>query len=170
MSTGSVVPSGIGRTAQAIDPTVRETTIATAPLAKIPFASQQLPEKTSVFGETIERPGTGAERLLSPMQRSSEQADREVEREVARLGLSLKKPSEEVLIKGFGKLKRDEDTQRDFEETSGQMAKLLLRALIATPYYQAIADDLQREQIRSIISRTRQFLRSGYLPDELNPK
>ena len=70
---GSVVPSGVGAVARAVDPVIREVeTPLDAIQARIPGASQSLPPKIGAFDEAAQRSGNVVSRLISPVVVSDE--------------------------------------------------------------------------------------------------
>lgn len=162
---GAAVPfSGLtGRIAQAIDPTVRETNIVTAPLSKIPFASQLLPERRSALGEVIERPGTGIERILSPSPLSFDRPERELERELAARDIGIGHTSKTITIN-----KRDialTDQERNFIELeSGQRARPRLLGLVKSQRFQQLDKEAQRDEVSRIIGEERRRVRERMRP------
>lgn len=128
--TASVVPNSLGYVpfgslARAMDPVVRQTGILTAPMAKIPFYSEQLPAQVNPLGEQRERPGSFLEVLASPIRRSEVRSDKaaQVAEELDRIGYTPAKPNTYANI-GNRKVfytqqeleKLDESTQRANDE------------------------------------------------------
>lgn len=78
---GSVIPSGVAAIARATDPYMREVkTPLQAIKARIPYLSQDLPERIGAFGKPVERPGSTLQRLLSPVTVTTE--DQELQAKV----------------------------------------------------------------------------------------
>lgn len=163
--TGTLVPNIVGATARAVDPAMRETSVATSPISKLPFLSKRLPAKQSVFGEEIIRPGTAAERLLSPIVHSTTRADRAVEAEAARLGMALRSPREEVSLGRGATVSRTTEEQRVFQRQSGQMSKQLLRDVLSWNGYNTLSDDMKRDIFSRVISRARETVKGQQIPE-----
>lgn len=171
----SFVPSIVGRAASAIDPVKRETTLATAPLARIPFASRLLPPVRTPFGEEATYGAdTAFSRFAGLIPRSSVKPGTEVEAELSRLGIGLGRPSKGLslglkgeLSIGERKIARNRDEQALFETTAGRIAKETLRQIISTPGYQQAPDAVKRAIIHMVVTKARLGVSRQIVPQAL---
>lgn len=111
---GTVVPNIIAKSAQAIDPILRDTSGSEAGLAglpeaaaktiesRIPFLSKTLPARREPTGAEIERPGNAATRFLSPSQPSTEKEGVDLERVLLSIGYSPGEAGKTLTIPNSG--------------------------------------------------------------------
>ena len=129
---GSIIPTGVARVAQTIDPTVRETHgPADALMARTPFLSKRLPAKVNQLGEDVTREGGAAGAFLDPSNsRADRRASDELVAEFARVGAQVTR------------LKRQKgESPRAYENRQrvyGQALDQVLRQVIASDDYRGI--------------------------------
>ena len=178
---GSVVPTGVAKVAQAIDPYSRkvepfgaETGILDPIAARIPGMTQALPIRTTPFGEKAERWGTyntggilnslvtGVQSLTSPIPFSAERSGMDVEKEFDRLsgyeGMppSTPKDNKRLVLRGIHgeKVELTKEDMKVFDRYHA-MAKQQLEQVIASPQYQRMPDDYKAKMLSSVYKKFR---------------
>jgi len=141
---GSVVPSIIGRAAQATDPQLRETKVSDlSPIAaRVPGWSRTLPPRLGASGEPVERAATGLEAFVSPFPVSEDKPGAEVQHELNRLDMHPPTPPSGTTIRGV---------KVDYEPR--EMA-------VVTAAYKRAADQVRR------VMRTSMYQRLPDTPDD----
>lgn len=138
--TASLVPNIVGSVARGIDPAYRKTGIFTAPLAKIPGLSTQLPAQKTPTGQVRTRPGGAIERMISPFPRTAEKGpEADVNREMNRIGYVPAAPRDTITFRG----KKVDLTDKEVEllEKSRVRATAALLRVIRDPSYRRLPDD-----------------------------
>lgn len=152
-SVGYIPVGALGR---AMDPFVRQTTVATAPLAKVPFLSETLPAQVTPYGFPREKSGTAIERLLSPAQRSEQKTDKPavVAEEMDRIGYVPQKPRPFMTVKG----RKVYFTERELGrmDEAAQRAVDQVYRLIRDPQYRNAPDD--ESDVRALSRKTKKQL------------
>lgn len=140
--SGTTVPNmlgyiPIGSLGRAMDPYIRQTSVWTAPLAKLPFVNESLPVQTSPIGTPREKTGTAVERLVSPFQRSTVQTDpeSEVARELDRIDYVPSRPPAFLNIGGRKVFLNQQEV--DQLDKAQQQATLDLRRFMRSGAYQS---------------------------------
>lgn len=102
---GSLVPAIVGRAAQAVDPTFRQTSAldGSALAARIPGLSTFLEPRRSAGGEPVMRESSAVERFVSPLPRSTQKGpEADLEREFLDADFIPSRPSKSVTVPGSG--------------------------------------------------------------------
>ena len=169
------------KAAQAVDPYMRETDPRSAQMGipdawayRIPGMSQELPQKSTIFGEARERWGVGTTdtamgRIISAVQSmtvpypmSVERADKEVEKEFSRLSKYRGMPPSMPKRKKTMRLRGVDGT--DVELTAEEykiydryhaVAKDQLAKIIASPQYSRMPEALQAELLKNTYQKFR---------------
>ena len=178
---GSVVPTGVAKVAQAIDPYSRVVEpfgsrlgVADPIAARIPGMTQALPVRKTPFGEEAQRWGTydtsgigslalsGVQSFLSPVPLSKERAGKEVEKELTRLsnysGIPPSTPKREktMVLRGLqGERVKLTDAEYKVFDRYHQMAKKQMENVIASPMYQRMPDDAKAKLLSSVYRKFR---------------
>ena len=154
---GTAIPSVSAGVARAIDPTIREARdIVDYFKSRIPLVSKTLPAKKDIFGKPLERTGTVATRLISPVQVSKEK-NNVVDTELQRLDIYLGMPGRRV-----GKT---DIPPREYETLTTQAGQKLykeLHAMITADYYKKLSDINKEKLIRRKVSSIRKKERKPY--------
>ncbi|KKN20425.1 hypothetical protein LCGC14_0935620, partial [marine sediment metagenome] len=149
---GTAIPTVVADVARAIDPYFRRPeTPLEAVKARIPGLSKSVPARRGVFGKPIERPGGTATKLLSPVYVSPEKGGM-VERELARLKISLGRPSRMMMFEGQ-EVEMTRPEYEQFQEARGQLAQQELAAFVRQPFYNQLSDEDKVSIIRSVFQR-----------------
>jgi len=158
--TGSTVPTIVSRTAQSMDPVVREAeNMREAFMAKLPGLSDNLKAKLDVFGEDVVRPGTPLQRFLSPVVPSQAQVD--IVREgLSDLDIQLSFPSQ----KAFGQ-ELSVDQYHELKVLSGKKTYEVLSDLFVDPDFQKLPFQDRQKMVERVISRAREAMRSKVAPE-----
>lgn len=137
---GSVVPSIVARTAQSMDPTVRETGggFLDPIQARIPGLSQRLPQKVDALGEPIRREPDFITNFIAPTNARVDKRNGDVvRREVARVGLSISRLRQDT---------KNGETKEQFyvrRERDGQFLRQQLAEAIQSDAYADIAQGVR---------------------------
>ncbi len=152
---GSLVPAVGGGIARSTDDTVRDVRgPIDAAKVRMPGVSNIMPEKLTVWGEPIERPGSAAGRFLSPMQ-ISEAKGAPIERELVKLDIDIGYPSRK--IKDY-ELPQEQYWQMVKE--AGTPAKKILNKLVTSNTWTTIDDDIKNKLIASVVGQFRDAART----------
>jgi hypothetical protein len=169
------------KASQAIDPYMRETDprgaamgIPDALAYRIPGMSQELPQKSTIFGEPRERWGVGTtdtalgriasavQSMTVPYPMSMERADREVEKEFSRLGQyrgmppSMPRRKMKMRLRGVDgtDVKLTTEEYKIYDRYHA-IAKDQLANTIASPQYARMPDALKAKLLRSTYQKFR---------------
>jgi hypothetical protein len=179
--TGSLVPTIFSKAAQAVDPNMRQVEPLGAELGipdalayRIPGMSQELPMRTTAFGEPAERWGVGstdtpAAKLLSAAQSmtsaipfSFEREGVEVEKEFNRLrdypGMPPATPrrSKTVTLRGVsGESVKLTEAEYQVYDKYNQMAKQHVAKMINSLRWDAIPDQMKAKMMRKTYDKYR---------------
>jgi hypothetical protein len=135
-AVGSLVPAGIASIERGTDPYFREAkTFPEAVQARIPKipglwgGATNLPAKTSITGEEVQRPGNFVSRIASPVAVSSIVPGADIQQELIRLRVPLKPPSRDFRMP-TGEVRRlDNDEfsliQEAYQHAANQVEKLM---------------------------------------------
>ncbi len=149
---GSLVPNIAKKTAEAIDPTVRDTSGLAGPIvSRIPGATMTLPPRKSATGDEITRPGTAAERLASPFARSSEK-DAPLERELLAVGYAPSAPERLLTVphtQGKLKVELTQDEYRLMQDYDAKASERIRRA-IKSPGYRALDPEERKRFVERV--------------------
>ena len=166
----SVIPSIVGTTAKAIDPTMRQTnSIQDAIQAKIPGMSQNLLPKVDVFGQERQQGNTGLGRFINPFN-PSQAKDTPLTNELDRLyanysGFSLGDPSKSVSIQGTGiKVEMTPEEYTMMQKQTGGMIGNVLNKVVSAPGYQKLSDYDRAKILNDTISKLRQVWNVNSIP------
>jgi hypothetical protein len=147
---GSVIPAVSGGVARSIDPNIRDTrTIADTMQSRIPLASESLPPKLTVWGESVERPGSAVGRFLSPMQISQAKGS-PIEKTLVKLELDIGYPSRK--IKGY---EIPQDEYWAMVKAAGEPAKKILDTLATSARWSTMDAKIQSKLISSVVEQFR---------------
>ncbi|MCL6741162.1 hypothetical protein LZ518_08465 [Sphingomonas sp. RB56-2] len=129
------VPQGLAQVAQAVDDSPREAkSVTDAIRARVPGAADDLPGKLDVWGRSIAKEGSTAERLVSPVERRTGKGEA-INAEAVRLGLGV----ESELRKANGG--RPTDRQKyDYRAKVGERLPVEFAAMIETPEWRELTD------------------------------
>jgi hypothetical protein len=156
--TGSVIPNIIASTARATDDELKEiSTLGESIRSRIPFISKQLPPRRNIWGDPIIRTATGLESFLSPVQVSKE-SENEVDRELARLELSLSMPGSKLTHRGE-KIELDPQVYDEYVKNVGKDLKTGLTNRIKNPMYKKLTDEQKSESIKDFYSMVKKRYR-----------
>lgn len=151
---GSVIPAVSGGVERSIDPYFRDTKSMTDSLkGRIPGLAETVPMKLSVWGEPLQRPGSAAGRLLSPMQ-ISEQKGSPVEKELTRLELDVGYPSRKI-----GKTELTTEEYWNLVRVAGTPAKQALDRIVQTTWWSGKSDAQKEKEIKRIVEHYRDIAR-----------
>jgi hypothetical protein len=179
--TGSLVPTFLAKTAQAVDPYQRYQEALGADLGvpdamayRIPGLSQALPARTTALGEPAERWGVAttdspagklfaaAQSLTFPMPVSMKREGTEVEQEFDRLrnyeGMppSMPRRNKTLNLRGIGGQKVDlTDAEYEVYNKYHQRAKQQLSRMITSARWASIPDPMKAKMMRSVYDRFR---------------
>jgi predicted TIM-barrel fold metal-dependent hydrolase len=155
---GSLVPAGVGKLQQALDPQIRQIefrplekpeTVVNPLLARIPGLSRQLPAKMGTMGQPIERAATAAERFASPVMRSTVKPERVVEQEFHRLRAHksippmMPKRRKQLTIGSVYEKVELKDEEYDIFHTYHRRANEVLSRIVSSPGYQSMNEEAQ---------------------------
>lgn len=157
---GSLVPTIVAKGAQAIDPKVRDTRAeSTGPLgllqgaknqieSRLPGASTLLPERKSLTGETIERPGNAFSRFVSPVQVSETKAGTELEQLLVRIGYPPSAPKRDVTLPIQGgrpsvQLHLSDEEYDTLRVAQKKAADFVRRNYLKNPQFQRLPDTIE---------------------------
>lgn len=164
----SFVPNVVKKTAQAVDPIVRDTRpeakgllgtperAAKTVAAAIPGLSTTLPARRSGTGEVIDRPGNAASRFLSPLQITQKKPGTELEKLLVDIDAVPSAPQREVTIPGsHGRKVRLTDEEYATLQDSDRRASDRLRRLIQRSDFRRLEPEEQRAIIERFYNRER---------------
>lgn len=171
---GSVIPNIVAKGAQAIDPTLRDSTTSSPGLvgiperigktlaSRIPGASEMLPARRGATGEDVMRPGEGllgaASRFALPVQVTEEKPGTDLERTLVEVGAVPSPVKSSVSIKGKRvELTRDEVAA--FTEAD-KKATAYLRGAILSSAFTRMDEDQKHDFIERVYSRYRSAART----------
>jgi hypothetical protein len=152
----SAVPNVVKKVTQAIDPVQRETRpqdtgwagiperIGKTVAAAIPVVSKSLPERKAVTGESVERPGNAASRLLSPIQVTSEKSGRDLEALMVKLGVSQGAPQRQVSIPKTGVKVPLTQAEYSYLQDVDKRASDYLRRVVTDPRFKRLTPEQQK--------------------------
>lgn len=160
---GSSVPAVLGQTAQAVDPTAREARgMLDRIRSRIPFASQGLPARRDVFGDTIEIANGGGLAAFSPVFSRERQND-PTARELIDAGMMIGIPSRRVddpdSVDPRKKIELTPEQYSFFAESSGQIAKPRLDALVESPEWPTMPTEDRQKAVSDIMREARKEAR-----------
>jgi hypothetical protein len=139
-------------------------------LAGNPFTQGMVRSELNAWGEPIQRPISGAEALINPLNPSAPTND-PVEKELQRLQPGKYGVEPSLVGTGVSVLGQDvqmtEAQQRHYQELSGTMSKTLLDILIGSDQYEKLSDPEKAKMINGIYEKTRQSVRESMTPDLL---
>jgi hypothetical protein len=162
---GTLVPNIVAKTAQAIDPAVRDTRaeksgLSGAPEAalktigsRLPGVSTLLPERRSGTGENIERRGNAVTRLLSPVQPSEEEEGLPFAQLL--VDLEAVPGAQRKAIKVRGKDVRLTDDEFKALQDADSKTTAELKKLTVSPGFKRLDPERQRAIIRNHYDRGR---------------
>ena len=163
---GSIIPNIIASTARATDDELKEiSTLGESIRSRIPFISKQLPPRRNIWGEPIIKTATGLEAFLSPVQVSKE-SESDVDRELARLELSLSMPRNQMTHRGE-KIELDPKVYDKYVESVGKELKTILTNRIKSPVYKKLTDEKKAENIENFYSRVKKKHRARAIMTQL---
>jgi diguanylate cyclase (GGDEF)-like protein len=167
---GSIVPNIVAKTAQAIDPAVRETKATTTGLtalperikntieSRLPGLSERLPEKHTALGGDAERPGNAVSRFLSPIQATEDKDTAVVTRKLVELDAVPSAPPKDISVKGRKvPLTPAEQDQIDAADVK---ATKQVEALLSSSSFRRQPEEMQRQIVRSTYERLRNAARA----------
>ena len=157
------VPSIIGHTARAIDPTVRETnSLADAFKAITPGVSKSLPAKVDIFGKEVQREGGFLANFFTPFKTTTDKNDRTAqELEKSNYDLSVSSLSTIRGVKLEGKAKEM------WLKAVGQATKKELDKVVGSSYFQNYDQAKKDEVIKKTVEDVRDRYRSRVVSGEL---
>ena len=144
-------------------------------LAAMPGTQSMVGSQLNAWGQDVRRPNSGIEALLSPLNLSAPTND-PVELELRRLQTT---PSGEkafdvepsLVGKNVSVLGQDTEMtdaqQRQYQQTSGYLAKAMLDLIIPSDEYKALPDGEKAKKIRDIYDETRKAVRESMQPGML---
>lgn len=160
---GSSVPAVAGQTAQALDPVAREAKGMMERIrSRIPFASQGLPARRDVFGDTIETANGGGLAAFSPVFTRERQND-PTARELIDAGMMIGVPSRRVddpdSVDPRKKIELTPEQYSFYAESSGQIAKPRLDALVQSPEWPTMPTEDRQKAVSDIMREARKEAR-----------
>lgn len=170
---GTIIPNVVAKTAQAIDPTVRDTRAETTGLAGVPQAilrtvesripglSSTLPARRGGTGEPIERRGNALTRFAFPVQPSKEEEGLPFAQALIDLDAVPSAPRKEIKMRGRPVRLTDEEYSalQDADEKTTQK----LRKVAESPAFKRLNDEQKRGVIRNAYERGRSDARNRVL-------
>lgn len=158
---GSVaVPTGVAQVARWNDPTLRDTRgngLAESALrriqSRIPGLSDNLPARRDVLGREVVSGGGLGPDLVSPIWTNEARNDPMLA-EMRRLDVNIGRPSRRAAGGQYNSFDYDR-----LQESAGRYTADDLRAVMATPRWQAMDDDGRRREVRRVIDRSRRDAR-----------
>jgi hypothetical protein len=163
-AAAGVVPSVIGATAKAIDPTARQTNgLMDAMQAKIPFASQGLMPKYDVLGQQrTNNDGSVVGRTnqfwnpFSPKEIKNSPVIDEIQRlDQTGSQVSASMPGKQISVAGF-KVSLTPEEYTKLEQQTGGVINGMLQKVISQPDYQRASDYDKANVINKVIQTVRQ--------------
>lgn len=159
---GTIVPTGVAVVARATDPTVREVhSTLEAIRARIPIASTELEPKLDLWGNPIQRAGSTGSRLISPVMGSPVNPD-PVDAELVRLGLAFVPPRPRLTIQGLAVDLEPKDATM-YRRAAGVIARGRVEAILKSPTYERLSDDLRRDQLKRAVQQAHEEARLSML-------
>lgn len=160
---GSSVPAAMGQTAQALDPVAREAKgMMDRIRSRIPFASQGLPARRDVFGDTIETANGGGLAAFSPVFTRERQND-PTARELIDAGMLIGVPSRRVddpdSVDPRKKIELTPEQYSFYAESSGQIAKPRLDELVRSPEWPTMPTEDRQKAVSDIMRESRKEAR-----------
>lgn len=179
---GSFVPNVVAKSAQAVDPIVRETKPASGSTAervgrtiaaRVPGVSTKLPARYGATGKGVERPNAGSvagavSRFASPVQITSTKPGTAVEAEMARIGYTPTVPDRKVKVAGRD-LEITETEHRRLTEEYRHAAERAAR-ILKSPAYKAAPDDAgpgktsKRNMLKAVFDQANRRWRARHAP------
>lgn len=145
----STVPSVVGGITRAKDPTVYETgTPLEAIKAKAGITGGMYP-KRDIWGRPIERAGTTATRMVSPII-PSQVKDDPVDIELDRLNLAISVPSKKV--RGVELEPGEYDA---YAKRAGELSRERVERYMSSGAYDHLRDELKKLAVRNIVEKSR---------------
>lgn len=142
---GTAIPSIVAGTARATDPELKEVqSIIDKWKSRTPGISRGLLPKRDIWGASIKRDITGVPAMVTPVYVSKEKGT-EADREIARLGVRISKPSKKVLGK--------ELTKEEYDKlviAGGQEAKKRIDRFVGGASYDRISDEVKGKMIKKL--------------------
>jgi hypothetical protein len=168
-----VTPNIVAKAAQAIDPTVRDTTpsetgvvgaaqkwLVNPIAARIPGVSTMLPAKMSGIGEEITRPGNAITRFLLPVQPSATTPEADIVNKLVDLGVVPGAPERTLSIPGsHGRKVELTDTEVGVMARANATATEEVKRLVETSRFRAMDAEDQKAEVEKVFSRHRQEAR-----------
>lgn len=172
---GSLVPNIVARAAYALDPTVREAQpyetkfgLPEPVVARVPGLSSSLAPRQSALGGDRTRPGTAAERFLSPFPTSTEKTGpaADLAREYHRIGYVPEQPSRELRLAGGHSITLDDREYAILQAAHDEATKRATR-MLKSRYYRALpdlegegpGDNSKEEVLRKLVREARKRAR-----------
>ncbi|MFH1570395.1 MAG: hypothetical protein ABIL09_20555, partial [Gemmatimonadota bacterium] len=163
---GSLVPSLVNTLAKGLDPTLRSTRSLGATIkGRVPGLSQTLPPRRDLWGRTITRTDTAAERMASPVPRGSAVAD-PVDTEMIRIGADKIGPPDDHFAVDGKKVALTPEQYDRLAERAGQIAYRMVNAYMNTPGYQGEDDETKFEVVKDLVEAARKAGRHEVLGDQ----
>jgi hypothetical protein len=171
---GSLVPNVVAKSAQAIDPAIRDTRpessgitgiperIAKTWASRIPGASLSLAERKGGTGEAIERQGNAATRFLFPQQITATKAGRELESELVSIGYVPSQPKREITLPASGntpsvKVRLSDEEYAYLQDAHQKASEYIRKNLLKDPKFKRLPGTLEEGGRRSRESEIRRI-------------
>ena len=160
-----LVPNIVARTAQAIDPTIRDTRPESEGLpgivekagrtvvSRIPRASTTLDERRSGLGEPTKRQGNALTRFALPVQPSMEKEGAAFNELLVNLEAVPSAPQRDISVKG--RKVRLSDEEYKFLQDADQKVTERLRRRTESPAFKRLPPEDQRREIRTAYDSAR---------------
>lgn len=157
----SAVPSAVNTVAKTLDPISRDqNSIGDALRARIPGLSKTLTAKRDAWGRPISSQEGALARAFNPFNVSEEKGTA-VDKEVARLGMSLSHPGETLSSEGV-RVKLSPEEYEAFAQKAGKLAYGHVSELIQSQSYKNASDDDKRDMIKELIDEAKREARDEY--------
>lgn len=151
---GSVIPSLVGKTAQAIDPRAKDPqNVLQALEARVPFLSKNVPARQGIFGRDQVYQG-GIANLVNPFYYSTQSSD-PVVNELGKIDAAKSVfDKKELEIKGLkNPIPLNDEQQRYFTAQAGQWYYTYLKKVMESPQWQTLSTDQKKSVVDSAYSQ-----------------
>lgn len=150
----SIIPSALGQYARTQDPLLREAeTVLDAIKERVPGYRETLAMRRDVFGEPIRSEGGVGPDIVSPVYEKAAKNDKTIA-ELLRLKSFVGRLEKQ--IKGTELLPEEWDY---YSRISGQTTKTFLDAVVDTPVYKELPDDMRKKLLDDTIRKARDVAR-----------
>lgn len=153
-TAGSLVPNIIRSFARSSDPVNREQDgLGESVMAGIPGLRQQLPVRTNIYGDPVNRKTDFANSFLNPLRPSDIPQATELNTELRRLfnedeGITATKIMKDALGKDAPELNRDQ--QLELKNMVGQQLKTAWEGIVSDQRYSSLSDEDKKKRLEEV--------------------